>query len=1029
MPFRGNSVLPHRPPAQHKPDGPSPTQTKPHVAPQRQSAGEVARAHGVKKAAILDANPRLRHIPFLAQGDRIEIPQDRESKSKQYEVKQGDTPKSVAERHGVSEQVLRDENGLESFDRIEPGEVLNIPDAEEQPTRGSSRDTHDAHTVRTSWRPDAEPTTDPVTSAQQRTDEAAARAAEAELPPPGVMSGLSPSVQRVMIAESNAAQQELDAAVEAEITARANAPGQPPLTYDTLYNTAALAVESRVRGTATEEVVGAAVDRVQAVRAEGRAEQDAALAEIGRVNQALNAANAEADPAVALQSVNELLATLPPDKQEAVLADPRVTAIVEEASDKANEPLETYISQVEDGFPVGDRSTMDARFGQSTQAMVDMTEGLDPRLTTMLVDKQTQNVENALGRLDIDPEQREYLSADLATTSQNLTILAGRTFGAPDSVTTVDKVINIFGADNWSLAASMNAIGERGAPPALALRVGELRGESEEINVMVMGQIEAYAKNVVGGKFDEYVKVTEELAWLIANAGPAMSQDELEAAIAEYIADHPGYEEAVAEAEAKLAADGEKLVDQLVQVQTMTGNDYVGENMAEIVESISQQPGAMAAINAALQSNPALLTGERGLRTIDMFAAFRDIWNAEGGTFIEGFVEDLAGRYITNSLEQRLATLKPHDLRTAAALQKELANLSDSRLANALGLDKAALDGYLNDLGGIVDSLGPDRTKFPSQIRDELRDFRSALRRADLSPGAVAALSHVGQVLGVAGFLNSASEFADEPTLINGVETILEGTDALSAFPIGGKIGELLRSPGAGAFIGGAQALVGLVNAGIEVKNGDLVGGGITAVGAVGTGLIAAPAIASVFGATLAGSAYFGPIGFALVTMSVLGHAQWERIQESNKHMNETTAKFLGHSFDPEAARILYDQSANGFSTVPLIMAYGDSKGWSREETVQRINKMTPEQLVAFRNVLNHTLDEVGGDISKITETGPSDSDWTNREDSDIKLETLDSYDLTAVRDIKYDWGPVTIDPPTSYAEIEALLEFVTRNY
>jgi hypothetical protein len=69
MPLSGNSSIPHPPPAPPKPNVTAPASIKRHVAPQRQSGGEVGRDHGVKKFAILDQNPRLRHILFLAQGE------------------------------------------------------------------------------------------------------------------------------------------------------------------------------------------------------------------------------------------------------------------------------------------------------------------------------------------------------------------------------------------------------------------------------------------------------------------------------------------------------------------------------------------------------------------------------------------------------------------------------------------------------------------------------------------------------------------------------------------------------------------------------------------------------------------------------------------------------------------------------------------------------------------------------------------------------------------------------------------------
>jgi LysM repeat protein len=302
MPLRGNSVAPQRPPSQPKSDGPSNTETKPHVAPQRQSVGEVARAHGVKKAAILDANPRLRHTPVLAQGDRVEIPQDRESKSKQYEVKRGDTPTSVAERHGVSEQALRDENGLEPHDRLEAGDVLNVPDSEIGqtgrtswlPTVGST-DTELRTPAHTSLLPVAggnendlslygyddgnnggltpanhvelvasENTTESpeITAAASRTDDAAAQVVATRLPPPELMNHLPPAERTEMIASANAAKSELDEAVKAEIEARTNALSYLPVDTDALRGAAADTIRARMEGSQLGAVT-ASIERVE----------------------------------------------------------------------------------------------------------------------------------------------------------------------------------------------------------------------------------------------------------------------------------------------------------------------------------------------------------------------------------------------------------------------------------------------------------------------------------------------------------------------------------------------------------------------------------------------------------------------------------------------------------------------------------------------------------------------------------------------------------------------------------------------
>jgi hypothetical protein len=1091
MPLRGNSVLPHRPPAQHKPDGPSHTQTKPHVAPQRQSAGEVARAHGVKKAAILDANPRLRHIPFLAQGDRVEIPQDRESKSRQYEVKQGDTPKSVAERHGVSEEALRDENGLESFDRIQPGEVLNIPDAEDAPTRGSSRDNRENYTARTSWRPDAEPAADPVTSAQQRTDEAAARAAEAELPPPGVMSGLSPSVQRVMIAESNAAQQELDAAVEAEITARANAPGQPPLTYDTLYNTAALAVESRVRGTATEKVVGEAVDRLNAARAAEQAktpldraeertdeaaqsvsdaeqelaklensgipaaniqdEIDAARADLASAQRELDAAvkaeievhandlsylpessdvlygmaidavksrladspqaahinesadrarvdrtldvAAQQDPETALQRVDQLLASLPPDMQDSVLADARVESVLTSAAEKAGEPLEGDL----------DAYTATDSVYESLDTVAAMTEGLDPRLTSRLVDKSITNLERVFAENGIDAVDIPHREGAMGI----MTTLAGRAFEDTQDMALVDRAIDVLGgSDNWQMPASIRAISEDGAPPVLALRVGELHGTSEATVEEVSFAVQYFADTSLSGAYQDFIEANEALSWRIVSLGPLASEDELQKAVNDYISEHPE----LAATQAELAERGEQLTIQLRQLNALGGdlatNSVAGENIAKLLGNDSVQ----TAILAASDANPALLAGEDGLQFLDMVKSVTDIWNNEGDVVMEPFLAKLAERHIVSSYNQQVGMLDPRDPASYAQARQALVDLNDPRLASALGISQDDLDKLLTKFDDIVqEGRKPKRVRQDLNrfVRDEIGDLRNTLPEASRD-----VVDRLGMGFAVTGLLLGARDFANDPSVLNAINATLGLGDVLNAQTmVNGKYGSLFRSPTFGAVLGAAQTVVGFIDAGTRLKNGDEVGALLAATGAVGSGMLAASAY-------WASAASLGPIGLGLVAFSVIalaGYDHWQHVSDSNKYMDSTSKKFLEDiGFTSEAAGILFDQSGEGYNILPLLAEYGENKGWTAQETKQWINNMSKDDLTNLRNILNHSMDEVNGNVAEIAESSaPDDSFWLNEGNAERVYNTYDLVDVLSRG----------IAPPTSFAEIEYLID------
>lgn len=271
MPSLGNSVppkalTPPKSPSADRNDGP----TKTHVAPHRQSSGDVARAHGVKRSEILKANPRLNHQPYLAPKDRAEIPQNQEARSKRHTVQTGETPRTIATQHGVTESALREENGLEPHEDVSAGEELNIPENDD-----AQDDTNGVRTTRYVLADRLERTTatnvtgqtqDPVSTAAETTDAAAARVVETRLPPPDLLSRLPRGERDEMVANANQAKAELDQAVEAEIQARVNSPGQPPLTFETLHSVATQAVATRFNGTQSEIAVKDSLERVETAR-------------------------------------------------------------------------------------------------------------------------------------------------------------------------------------------------------------------------------------------------------------------------------------------------------------------------------------------------------------------------------------------------------------------------------------------------------------------------------------------------------------------------------------------------------------------------------------------------------------------------------------------------------------------------------------------------------------------------------------------------------------------------------------------
>jgi LysM repeat protein len=177
MPLHGPAaaLASHHQASLPKSDAATSAHTKPHTATQRQSTGEVAREHGVKRSEIIRANPRLNHQPDLAPGDKIDIPQREDARAKRHQVEGDETPKKVADKYGVPERALREENGLEPHEHVRAGDTLNVPEAEgEQGARGSITDALDRMGLKRDVNPPA--STDPSLAAIEAKQQEVAQA-------------------------------------------------------------------------------------------------------------------------------------------------------------------------------------------------------------------------------------------------------------------------------------------------------------------------------------------------------------------------------------------------------------------------------------------------------------------------------------------------------------------------------------------------------------------------------------------------------------------------------------------------------------------------------------------------------------------------------------------------------------------------------------------------------------------------------------------------------------------------------------
>jgi hypothetical protein len=784
----------------------------------------------------------------------------------------------------------------------------------------------------------SESSNDPIQIAAANTDRAAAASAAA------AVSG------------KLAAQKNLKVAVETEIRTRMDAPGQPPLTAQTLYAAAAQTVEERFVGKAGAAEVKNAVIQLGAEEAEKNAADKLEL----EINLQLKKAveTSKSDPAKALTDINTLMSTLTPENQEAVLANSMTEQVAMTVSAYANEPLVEYTKALADKkVSANDLGPMEYRLNESTQRIIDTTAKLDPRLVSIVLDKETINISQMFKKIGVDKKESFLLDP---VTAQNLTILAGRTVGTANSQAVIDRVIELTGAQNWNALGSMNAIGNLGASPALVIRLGELRGDGNALNQLAAGQIEKFAKEQIDKDYNDYLRANAQLGWLVASEGPAMTPEQLKLAVNDYIAEHPDHQKKVDAAQAKLALDGEKLIKQLNDLRALTKGDFsTDKTVLKAIESALTPDASKMAIEAAVNANPALITGKAGVTLIESLSSVSDFWNKRG---MEPFRESIVLQYVNSSIVKTLEKLDPKGPLSRQIAFKELKALAQDPFVRSLE-NKNPTQLY-DQIVIMEQKIKPGRDA--KRVRQDLNKYKAellndpAFKTAD-SPAQLNAkglfLERIGTMFAVAGFVSASSNLKNDPNLLNGIDTIINAGEVYNALvPKGGKFGEKIAQAvgfeSFGKVLGAAGAAVDGVRAVTAFSDKRYADSAFSGAAAAGTLL-----------ATFGGAAWTGPVGVALIGVGVFGKMQYDKVKESNKNMNETTARFLGFAgFDPDAARALSDQTKNGVSAVPLIMEIGKAKKMSTEQTVAEINQMSENQLKNYRDDLHFVLDYFGDD-------------------------------------------------------------------
>lgn len=685
----------------------------------------------------------------------------------------------------------------------------------------------------------------------------------------------------------------------------------------------------------------------------------------GQVRDIVTAAQGKDAPVDRLKALNDAYVHASPEVKAALLRSEGGRDILQGAADWAVAGLRDLDENAGDQVPV---LNLMQRLDQATQ-------GMDKEIATRLVTQAMPGVEAEFQRSLNDPDA--YPAGALSagpSGAEALMWVADRIAGTPQG----DAALDRFAEMGFYESSGVRQAIANGANPAYAVDYAAKSGNQQIFQNDVLGGIDDF-RSKVGRSADAYSAHMEELNWLSANHGVAMTPEELEQAVADYRASKgPGWEQTEKDLRNAMAGDGRRLLAQLDALTTLPPelSSQQGAANAKIEETLGDSKSSNA-IRVALQQDSGRLS-DQTLRTLGAMGRLSDRGRK--------LVEEVATQALRREVLPAFADFNPNDAASVARARQAIGSLQDSRWATLLGVTDSDLSKATQVLQDALPrpGEGPDELRLRmTQMNQKLDDLtgNSGVKSFDKSTLPGQFLRTIGIAATGVSLFASARTAEANPTLKNqlkvlidsaglGQKTIelMEGLGALDSSSNSARVFGSSSKP-AVKFLGVLGSTFDFVNAYEFYKKGDNVSAGISAAAGVG-GVTAA----------LGTGTIAGPIGLAIVGGAVIAQMLWNDVRQSNIHMNDVSADFLQHAgFDRDAATALVDQSGEGYSPVPILVKYAELKGIDMDDPAGQqaftdwINDMPADKLAALRDNLHHALDDMNGDLGQFGATARDD--------------------------------------------------------
>ena len=523
----------------------------------------------------------------------------------------------------------------------------------------------------------------------------------------------------------------------------------------------------------------------------------------------------------------------------------------------------------------------------------------------------------------------------------------------------------------------------QGLPLYLAM-AEKARADGAEAPYALVDDILSYNDSQIHDLTEQYVEHTRELNWLIANQGRTASPEQLQQAVDHYVSNQSEeWRSTYDSLQQQLADHGEQLLDAMSQISKQVSDPAAA---AQLIETLGASPEAQFALQTALDQNPALASEAK-------VTVLRD-WLAEASTAGGGgakaptdIARALGTAYLRTQVSDAIsAGLNPDGTPDPERMLRELDKLKQQPgLAKSLGMSPAALNDAIDQLGTLNSEIASGRVQTPEQLRSFLdTQIRGS---ASTNPEAFGADTPQGQLfrglastVGALSFAKATETALDDPNFINIANASVQGADvAQQVLQLGTAAGQVSETGAFGRYAGnsGVTKLIGSVGVALTAigavqafEQGDVLQGSLQTVSALGASV-----------AILGAGSSAGPVGLivgGVAALASLGVSAFREKQDADKYQTDDAKRFLQDvGFNSEAADILYDNSGEGHSPVPLLVQYCADMGLTPEQTTDFINSLASEydgaHLETFRATAHKLLDDVDGDVSKRGESWRND--------------------------------------------------------